>query len=453
VFAGRPRWFPFAIGAGIVAAVAASALALMMSPSPRHVSHGSGYWHTAGIRILDDRDRPVRIAAVTWFGAESKTWVPAGLDIQPYRRIMDRVKSLGYNTIRLPYCNQMVETNPIVHRWVSKNPEFRGMHALSVIDAIVRYARVIGLKIILDDQISACESIRWKGRASISPLDEPFWYTKRYPQRAWIRDWEMLARRYKGNSAVIGFDLRNEPHTVWPRKSGGCCWSLSTYLHHGSTWGPYDGVDDQQTDWRLAAERGGDAVLKINPKLLIFVEGLQLYPQANQPHGVDSYWWGSILKQVRRYPVRLRVHHRLVYSPHEYGPQKWPYYWWWRHLTYRKLARVLDHQWGFILNHPHAMYAAPIFLGETGTCTNHSWCVSRQPGFHDRKRKVRVMHKQGAWLHLLVKYIRLHRTMGWSLWALNGTTAIDHRSTDGLLNQQWTGPASWKLQRLLATIQ
>src|SRR5579872_4528560 len=87
---------------------------------------GAGYWHTQGVRIVDAYGRPVRIAAVTWFGAESTTWVPAGLDFQPYRFIMREVKRLGYNTIRLPFCNELVERDPVITSWVAANPQFLG---------------------------------------------------------------------------------------------------------------------------------------------------------------------------------------------------------------------------------------------------------------------------------------------------------------------------------------
>ena len=52
----------------------------------------------------------------------------------------------------------------------------------------------------------------------------------------------MLAGHYKGNPLVIGGDLHNEPRGQ-------------------ATWG--DG--NEKTDWRLAAERAGNAVLKANP--------------------------------------------------------------------------------------------------------------------------------------------------------------------------------------------
>lgn len=62
-------------------------------------------------------------------------------------------------------------------------------------------------------------------------------------------------------------DLKNEPH--------GC-----------ASWG--DGV--LRTDWRLAAERLGAAVLEVNPHLLVFVEGVERNATV-QPK--ESCWWGG----------------------------------------------------------------------------------------------------------------------------------------------------------------
>ena len=138
----------------------------------------------------------MRIASVTWYGMESAYWVPAGLDYQPYGAIMDLVKRLGYNAIRLPFSNELVETNPVVTEHVAANPQFRGAHAMEVMDAIVDYAHHIGLKIILDDHL--CRASR---RKMVNWLLEPRWYTDQYPESAWVHDWETLARRYLHNDA------------------------------------------------------------------------------------------------------------------------------------------------------------------------------------------------------------------------------------------------------------
>jgi endoglucanase len=401
------------------------------TPVPTLPAVGAGYWHTEGTSIVDAYGRRVRIAGVTWYGMESTYWVPAGLDYQPYTSIMDLIKKLGFNAIRLPYSNQLVETNPIVTQSINANPQFRGKHALDVIDAIVNYAKRIGLKIILDDHRSAAA-----GPHHVNILDEPLWYTRAYPESSWIHDWQFLARRYLHNDAVIGFDLRNEPHTNGPGP-----WDLHAYLYQGATWGPYGGIENTATDWHLAAERGGNAALSINPHLLMFVEGLQLFPDTAEPDGVNSYWWGSILTPVRQYPVVLDVAHQLVYSPHDWGPFKYDMPWF-HGMTYASAKRVWRKNWSFIVQNPHASYAAPLWIGEFGTCTDNPQCVDdRRPSNH------------ATWLHFFLRFLRNHPSIGWSFYALNGTNSNDHRANNGIVNPEWTSVANASLLADLKPIQ
>ena len=79
-------------------------------------------------------------------------------------------------------------------------------------------------------------------------------------------------------------------------------------------------------DWRLAAERAGNAILRSNPNWLIFVEGVSCPSGGlsnvwdNDPsNDEDCGWWGGNLSKAGQYPVRLNVANRLVYSPHEYA--------------------------------------------------------------------------------------------------------------------------------------
>ena len=390
-------------------------------------SASGDYWHTSRTLILDSRGRTVRIAAVTWYGMDSAYWVPAGLDFQRYTTIMDEVRLLGYNTIRLPFSNELVERNPVVRDAVGANPQFRNRPAMEVMDAIVRYAHRVGLKIILDNHRS-----RAARPLDVNILNEPLWYTRAFPEASWIRDWQMLARRYRHNDAVIGFDLRNEPHTA-----GSGPWTLHAYLRQGATWGPYRGIENRATDWRAAAQRAGNAVLAINPHLLIVVEGLQLYPDRTQAGGVVSSWWSGILTPVRQYPVILSVPHRLVYSPHDWGPHKWlmP---WFQHVTDASLQRAWHRYWSFILDYPEAPYAAPILLGEFGTCTSNPRCIN-PPG------------AQGTWFQALLRFLRTHPAVGWSFFSLNGTNSNNCLADNGLLNGQWNNVSNRALQASLAS--
>jgi endoglucanase len=110
-----------------------------------------GYWHTSGNRIVDANGHSVRIAAVNWFGMENLYFVPAGLDRQPLDEILARVRSLGFNAIRLPFSNELVEANPIVTGHLYANPSLRGLHALDILDRIVTAAGRHDLRIMLDN--------------------------------------------------------------------------------------------------------------------------------------------------------------------------------------------------------------------------------------------------------------------------------------------------------------
>lgn len=85
----------------------ASALVLLGFVVPAgHVSTaqaaGTGYWHTSGSKILDANNQPVRITGINWFGMETANYAPHGLWSRGYKEMLDQIKSLGYNTIRLP---------------------------------------------------------------------------------------------------------------------------------------------------------------------------------------------------------------------------------------------------------------------------------------------------------------------------------------------------------------
>ena len=58
---------------------------------------------------MDSSNQPVRIAGVNWFGLETGNYAPHGLWTRGYKEMLDQIKSLGYNTIRLPYSNQLFD--------------------------------------------------------------------------------------------------------------------------------------------------------------------------------------------------------------------------------------------------------------------------------------------------------------------------------------------------------
>ncbi|MGL4463370.1 MAG: cellulase family glycosylhydrolase [Planctomycetia bacterium] len=282
------------------------------------------YLSTVGNQIVDAQGNTVKLAGVNWFGFETGNLSPHGLHVRNWRSMMDQMKSLGYNTIRLPFANQMFDAGSQAQGInYNLNADLQGLSPLRIMDKIVDYAGEVGLRIMLDNH---------RSNAGGGPNDNGLWYTAAYPESRWIADWTMLATRYAGKPQVVAADLMNEPHN--------------------GTWG----TGNLATDWRLAAERAGNAILAVNPNLLIVVEGIAAYEN-------NFYWWGGNLRGAKDHPVRLNVADRLVYSPHDY-PQSVFNQPWFNDPAYpNNLPAVWDANWGYL----YRQNIAPILLGEFGT--------------------------------------------------------------------------------------
>ncbi len=318
---------------------------------------GFGYWHTDGAQILDALNQPVRIAGINWFGFESTTYVVHGLGQRDYHDLLRQVKSLGYNTIRLPFSDQLFFDGSVPNGISfdnGMNQDLQGLTGLQIMDKIVAAAGQLGLRIILDHHgmDAGSQTALWSSPdCSVSCFES---------------DWQMLASHYRGNTTVIGADLDNEPH-------GPACW----------------GCGDPSVDWQMEATKLGNKILAINPHWLIFVEGTECYKQ-------DCYWWGGNLEGVADAPVQLNVPNQVVYSPHDYPPDVY-------NLRYfsdpnypNNLPGIWDAHWGFIFKR----HLAPVMLGEFGTLLS--------------------TEKDQQWFSSLVSYLGRGVTgMGWTYWALN----------------------------------
>ncbi|MEP7336478.1 MAG: cellulase family glycosylhydrolase, partial [Acidobacteriota bacterium] len=115
-------------------------VSVLVKPSSSNAA-GAGYWHTNGNQILDANNQPVRIAGVNWFGLETGNYVVHGLWTRGYKSMLDQIKSLGYNTIRLPYSNQLFDAGSTPNSIdYSKNPDLAGLTGLQIMDKIVEYS-------------------------------------------------------------------------------------------------------------------------------------------------------------------------------------------------------------------------------------------------------------------------------------------------------------------------
>ena len=342
--------------------------------------------HTAGYRIVDAAGHTVRLASVNWFGFDEKEYIAGGLDHAPLAAIVHQIQRLGVNSVRLPWANEVLERNPVVPGYaVAANPQFKGKRALDVMDAVIDALARARIMVILDNHVSRAD---W----CCSETDgNGLWYNARYPERAWLADWQTIARRYRNQPWVVGADLRNE-------------------LRNGAAWGG----SDPAHDWHAAAERGGNAVLAANPKLLIMVEG---------PH------YSTDFTGFDKLPVRLPIAHRLVYSPHAYYSAEHPF------ASYDELRQAYDARALFLLR------SAPVWVGEFGTCQD--------------------LHcgPNSAWFRLFIEYLQRNPDLSWSYWPLNGTQSsgvtrkYDTVETFGLLSTDYQHSAAPELVQLLRTIE
>ena len=383
---GRLRRKRLALSSLAVGAVLAVLSALLVATGPLATAAsgaGAGYWHTSGNQILDANGSPVRIAGINWYGFETPDEIAHGLWAQDYHAVVNDIKALGYNTIRIPISDQAVET-PVVPQNFSQfnsgpiNTDLVGLNDLQILDKIIAAAGADGLKVIIDNHRSeAGETAEANG----------LWYTSAYPNSAWINDWVTLAKRYANNPTVIGFDLRNEPHTP-----------TGVAYANGATWG----TGDPNTDVRLAYENAGNAILAVNPNVLIFCEGISNFP--NSSGSFDTTWWGGNLEGVAQFPVVLNSPGHVVYSAHDYGPTLFQQAWFNSSTTSASLDQVWNKYWGYI----YANNTAPLWVGEFGTGNGATDVSDSTAG------------SQGQWFSSLVSYIKSNPAMGWTYWALNG---------------------------------
>jgi endoglucanase len=365
--------------------------------------------------IVDANGKRFKLASVSWYGADSKDFVVAGLDIAGVGAIASRIRALGFNSVRLPWSSQMFESNPLVDpARLTKNPSLVGLHALDVLDAVVAALAHEGLVVILDNHRShadwCCDLTHGDG----------LWYAPGYPESSFIADWKAIVQRYASQPAVVGVDLRNELRTTFAPGAPSTCTACGTGC---PCLTPVWTGDNGPTDWYGAAQRAGNAVLSVAPDMLVVVEGLG--------YSLD-------LTGVYGRPLTLSVANRLVYSPHDYAFSHAAY------AGYAAMKTDLGKQWGFILTQGQP-YTAPLWVGEFGTSHASASDVSGATG-------------QGFWFQSFRQYLS-EADIDWSYWAINGTEATGYSRTlgseegYGVLDTAWSASALPALTTALQQLQ
>lgn len=319
---------------------------------------------TRGNEIIDTEGKTMIIRGVNWWGANGSQHLgreshhggtdthgmPYGLHVQRLEVIAQAIKDFGFNTVRLPFSNEMLHSKvPAQQEWVGPNENLVGKTPLEVLDAVVKALTDVGLFVLLNNHST---TTHWCCGYDVNGL----WYGQNeywsQTPEEWIADWVMLAQRFGDNPLVIGADLRNE---VRPRRGRGLPFPQNPNWGRGG-----------KNDWHKAATRAGNAIHVAQPDWLIVVEGIngrtKWLTKLDVPH---------LLPVIKR-PVVLEVPQKVVYEVHNYDfsfvsgnflkRKNMVKY---SALTVEERQQLYAENWGFVMadSFPHQ---APVILGEFG---------------------------------------------------------------------------------------
>lgn len=287
-----------------------------------------------------------RLTGVNWFGFETEKYIAHGLWSRDYKSMIQQMKDLGFNCIRIPWCNDMLDKYPgdaiQVNAWGDDpytgerglNLDLEGLTSLEVLEKIIAEAERQGMRIILDNHSRMPDAYK----------EETLWYTPTFTEDQWIADWVFMINKFKMYKNVIAADINNEPH-------GGY---IVPGLKPPATWG-FDLEEYGITDWRGAAIRCSEAILAENPDMIVVIQGVQDYEGSN-------YWWGSNHAGLRDHPITTLPADKVLYSVHEYGPTVHPQDWFEDPTFPANLPDVWNDRFWFIRD----QNIGDVYIGEIG---------------------------------------------------------------------------------------
>ncbi|EAL72445.1 hypothetical protein DDB_G0270190 [Dictyostelium discoideum AX4] len=303
-------------------------------------------WRSGGDRKLTLNGVEITIQGIAWFGMETGTFSPGGLQSQSVESILDILVATGFNALRLPFSvDMLINKRYPNHINYSLNPNLQGKTALEVLQYITSESGKRGILIVLEQH-------RFDPADYISPL----WYTTEcfknvdgvcinYTEQMVIDSWINLTNLFKQYWNLWALDIKNEPHDP-------------------VTWG----TGNPSTDWDKAFVRIVNQIdSSTNFNGVYFIEGVQ----NNQGICSNMYnnWWGGNMSPVRCFPIYLNQPNRVVYAPHTYCSSVFDQEFFNAPDYPNNMPTVWDAEFGFLAdNVPTNQYA--VLLGEWGCKVN-----------------------------------------------------------------------------------
>ena len=263
----------------------------------------AGYYAQAG-RLYDANGQEIQVRGVSHFGFNGTTLQPQFLWAMGWKQQIAQMKSLGFNAIRVPFVpDTLYNTTPVNQLSYidpNLNPELIGKTPLQVLDLWMAEADRQGMYILLDFH-SVSMQRQYPTWFVSNPADFGLIYNNQaYTKENWTRDLAFVAQRYAGLAHFLGIDLYNEPNGIVRWSAGDANVTNPVYF------------------WKAAAELASAAVLAANPKLLIFVQGINGNFDGIENSNIPMNWGEDFQPQAYQ-PLNIPSD-KLVLTPHTYGP-------------------------------------------------------------------------------------------------------------------------------------
>lgn len=387
-------------------------------------TNNDDWLHASGSRLYDKDGNEVWLTGANWFGLNCTENAPHGLYAAEADPFLKAVADHGINVIRFPISTELVVSwmngtpNKVssVQAWASAetgvgfNVDFLEedgktvKNSLEIFDMLIEKFKKYGLKCFIDIHSPHSDN---------SGHDYNLWYGKETATAGmittdlWIESLVWLADYYSNDDTVLGYDLKNEPHGKGQEGDEAAKWDDST----------------DENNWQYASTKCANAILKVNPNALIFIEGVEQsmsgamagdywgMPDRRDNSPYTGAWWGGNLRGVKDNPVVPDSGtSQIVYSPHDYGPSVYDQTWFAKDFTEQTL---LDDYWYDTWAYINDQDIAPLLIGEWG-------------GHMDDG-------KNQKWMCLLRDYM-IKNHINHTFWCLNPNSG----DTGGLLGSDFT---------------
>lgn len=377
----------------------------------------SGRW------ITDANGVRVKLCGVNWAGAHQDAGVPGGLDYRSAADICAQLAGWGFNSVRFPFSESGVigpQASVVPSAsLLAANTDLQGLSVWELYQAMVEKITAAGLMVIPNKHII------YPGWCCSLSDSQGLWWNANWTNDQYRACWQAVAQAFAANPLVIGYDLNNEP-----RQS----------VIRGTTYNPTWDGSYSSTDFCGNYISAGQLIAQYDPASLIFCEGINS---------------SGDLSGVAAHPVTLPG--RAVYSVHDY-PQAWA------GKTYAQYSAAQQANAGYLMTEGKA----PVWIGEFGIANDCLSALSASnPVSHGNGLGAGpVSQSYGAWMD---SFIQFWGPSGldadWCMWHLSGThrkgtqpstNQLQYnegdRCWDGLLAQDWSGPASPAVLELLQSL-